>query len=98
MKLNTYLLSRVHKHTAAGKRKTYKVPVKAWKVVGTDIFMINNKNLLCIVDYYSNVPVLKKVESLLTKDLIQATKVVFAESSLPKNWSQKQEKFYFRAI
>ena len=50
-----------------------------WEVVGTDVFIINNENVLCIVEYYSKLPVIKKVESLLAIDLIQATKVVFAD-------------------
>ena len=31
----------------------HKVLAKAWKVAGTDIFMVNNENLLYNVDYYS---------------------------------------------
>ena len=29
------------------------VPAKPWEVVGTGIFMVNNENLLCIVEYFS---------------------------------------------
>ena len=32
---------------------------KPWKVVGADIFMVNNDTLLCIVDYYSKCLVVK---------------------------------------
>ena len=46
--------------------------------------MINNENLLCIVGYYSKFPVMKKVESLSTKDLIQAAKFIFAKLGLNK--------------
>ena len=28
----------------------YDIPQKPWVVAGADVFMINNKNLLCIVD------------------------------------------------
>ena len=41
---------------------------KLWVVVETDIFIVNNENLFCIVDYYNKFP--KKVESMLAKDLI----------------------------
>ena len=47
--------------------------------------MIKYENLLCIVDYYSKFLVIKKVDSLSDKDLIQAAKVVFDEFDLPKN-------------
>ena len=53
-------------------------------LVGTDILMIDNKKLLCIVDYYSKFPALRRVESLSAKDLIRTAKVVFAEFGLPK--------------
>ena len=48
----------------------YGMFIKLRKVVGTDIFMINNENLLIIVDYYIILPVIKNVESMLAKDLI----------------------------
>ena len=62
----------------------YKVLTKQWEVVSTDICMINNENLLCIVDYYNEFPVMKKVEILSAEDLIQLVKIVFAELGLPK--------------
>ena len=52
--------------------------------------MINNKDFLCIVDYYSKFPVVRKVEILSAKDLIRATKVVFTKFDLPKNWFHMQ--------
>ena len=46
-------------------------------MVGAVVFMVNNKILLYIVDYYSKFLVVKKVKNMLDKDLIWATKVVF---------------------
>ena len=40
---------------------SYEIPCRQWKVVGADIFMVNNKIFLCIVGYYSMFPVMKKV-------------------------------------
>ena len=51
-------------------------------MIGADMFMINNKNLLYIVDYFSKFPVVRKMESMLAKDLIQAVKVVFTQFGL----------------
>ena len=59
----------------------YKVPCKLWKVVGADIFSIKNKTLLCIVDYYSKFPLVRKAGSLTADDLVKAAKIVFG---LPK--------------
>ena len=38
----------------------YDISYKPWEVVGDDIFMINNKNLLCFADYYSKFPVVER--------------------------------------
>ena len=73
----------VPEHTALGKT-LYRVSAKPWKVVGADIFITDNENLLYIIYYYSKSPVVQKVESLLAEDLIQSTKVVVAEYGLPK--------------
>ena len=52
-------------------------------MVGVDIFIINDGNLVCIVDYYSKFPVIKDVENQLAEDLIQAARVLFSEFGLP---------------
>ena len=75
MPLNNVPLVWSREHTAARKETPYEVLDKAWEVVGTDIFMINNENLLCIIDYYSKFPVVIKVES---------ARFVFAGFGLPK--------------
>ena len=46
--------------------------------------MINGKTLLCIVDHHSKFPIVKKVNRLLADDLVQMTKLVFAEYCLLK--------------
>ena len=38
----------------------YDIPYKPWEVVGANIFMVNDKILLHIVDYYSKFQVVKK--------------------------------------
>ena len=43
----------------------------------------NNKNYLCIVDYHSKFPGIKKMEGLSTESLITTTKVTFAEYGIP---------------
>ena len=42
------------------QEKPYEVPSKPWEVVGAAIFIINNENLLCTVDYYSKFLVIKR--------------------------------------
>ena len=55
---------------------------KAWEVVSADINVISNTVLLCIVDYYSRSPIVKKVSSLAADDLVQVTKMIFSEHGL----------------
>ena len=59
------------------------IPLRPWKVLGADVFHFNNKNYLCIVDYHSKFPVIKKMEELSTESLITTTKVIFAEYGIP---------------
>ena len=56
-----------------------------WEVAGVDIFFVKNKHL-CIVDYYSKFPLVKKTKavSLSADDLVRAAKIVFNEFELPK--------------
>ena len=44
-----------------------------------DVFHFNNKNYLCIVNYHSKFPVVKRMEGLSTENLIATAKVIFAE-------------------
>ena len=46
------------------KEKTihHDIPVRPWDVIGVDVFQLNNKNYLCIVDYHSKFPVIKRME------------------------------------
>ena len=62
----------------------YKIPRKPWEVVGTDMFTLPNKKYLCIVDYHSKFPVIKKTEDLSADSLTPACKIVFSEYGLPK--------------
>ena len=48
-------------------------------MLGVDIFHLSNKNYLCVVDYHSKFPVIKKMEGLSEENLIATIKVIFAE-------------------
>ena len=54
----------------------------------SDIFSINNNTSLCIVNYYSKFPIMKKVDGLSSKDLIVAAKNVFS-----RVWTTKGNNF-----
>ena len=55
------------------------IPLRTWEVLGADVFQFNNKNYLCIIDYHSKYPVVKRMEGLSTENLITRAKVIFAE-------------------
>ena len=35
------------------------IPLRPWEVLGVDVFHLNNKNYLCIIDYHSKFPVIE---------------------------------------
>ena len=57
---------------------------KAWEVIGADMFTLNNKHYLCIMDYNSKFPIIKKTEDLSAENLILMCKVIFVEYGLPR--------------
>ena len=48
------------------------------------MFTLHNRNYLCIVDYHSKFPVIKKMEDLSADSLILTCKIICSEYSLPK--------------
>ena len=61
----------------------HKLHLRSWEVLGADVFHFNNKNYLCIVNYHSKFPVVKRMEGLSTENLIATAKVIFAEYGIP---------------
>ena len=59
------------------------IPLRPWVVLGADIFHLINKNYLCIIDYHSKFPVIKRMEGLSTESLITTMKVIFVEYGIP---------------
>ena len=49
-----------------------------------DIFHFNNKNYLCIVDYHSKFPLVKRLGGLSAESLITTIKVIFTEYGIPQ--------------
>ena len=62
----------------------HSIPAKPWEVIGGDMFTLNDKYYLCIVDYHSKFPIVKRAEDMSTETLILACKVIFSEYGLPK--------------
>ena len=52
--------------------------------MGADMFTLNNKNYLCIVDYHKKFPIVRRVDDMSTESLVIACKVIFSEYGLTK--------------
>ena len=59
------------------------ISLRPWEIIGTDIFHFKNKHYLCIVDYNSKFPVIKRLESLSADNLIKTVKTIFAKYGIP---------------
>ena len=59
------------------------IPVILWDVISTDMFTLDNKRYLCLVDYHSKFPIVKKTEDLSADSLILTCKIIFAEYRIP---------------
>ena len=60
------------------------IPLRPWEVISTDVFHFNNRNYLCIVDYHSKFPVIKRLDRLSAESLVNTVKIIFAEYGIPK--------------
>ena len=45
----------------------YEILKNPWEINGSDMLSLYNKHHLCIVDYHSKLPIIKKTESLLAE-------------------------------
>ena len=59
------------------------IPLRPWEVVRADVFNFNNINYLCVVDYNSKFPIIRKLQGLLAEYLINAITAIFAEYGIP---------------
>ena len=57
--------------------------LRPWEVLAVDVFQLNNKNYLCVVDYHSKFPIIKRMEGLSAESLITTVKLIFAEYGIP---------------
>ena len=73
--------------------------LRPWEELGVDKIHLNNKNYLCIIDYYSKFPVIKGMDGLSAESLITRVKVIFVEYSIPCSlMSDTGTNFCFREI
>ena len=56
---------------AKDKTLLHEIPGKQWKTFGADVFSLNHKHFLCVVDYHSTYPVNEQVEGYSADNLIK---------------------------
>ena len=62
---------------------SHSVPTQAWSKVGSDVFQLDNKNYLVIVDYHSNYPDVYQIPSQSSKSVITTMKESFGRFGIP---------------
>ena len=63
---------------------TSRLPDYPWQVVGTDLFELNGKNFLLVVDYFSRYPEAIQLKSTTSSAVIQTLKMVFSRHGIPE--------------
>ena len=62
----------------------HNIPLSPCEIVVADKFHFNNRNYLCVIDYNSKFPIIKRLEGLLAENLINMVKMIFAEYGIPQ--------------
>lgn len=58
-------------------------PTEPWEKVGTDLFQLNGKDYLVVIDYYSNYPEVEQLHYTTSNYVIQCMKSIFARHGIP---------------
>ena len=59
-------------------------PQTAWKQLGLDIFTLRNTQYLLVIDYFSQFPIVKQLQSLHSLSVIKHLKDIFTEIGIPR--------------
>lgn len=59
-------------------------PSEPWQKIGTDLFVLNGKNYLLVVDYLSNYPEMALLPNTSTASVITHMKSIFARHGIPQ--------------
>ena len=60
-----------------------KIPLRPWEVVATDLFTVNGLDYLLVVDFYSRIPEIEKLENTSSATVISKLKSIFARHGIP---------------
>ena len=60
------------------------ISIRLWGVISADMFILDNKQYFCIVDYNSKFPIVKKTADLSADILILLCKIIYVEYKMLK--------------
>ena len=60
------------------------MPQACWEQLGLDLFTLRNTHYLLDVDYFSQFPVVRKLQSLHSMSVIKHLKEIFTEIGVPR--------------
>ena len=70
------ICQELQKSQSAESLMPYKIPVRPWQIVATDIFNLNRHNYLLVMDYYSKYPFIRKLREFSSKEVIGIIKQI----------------------
>ena len=77
---------------------SHEIPGRLWESVGADIFTIDNKCYLHIVDYHSKFPIIEEVEGFGAENRIKICKIFFRIWTDQKNGFRCEHKLHIREV
>ena len=60
------------------------IPIQAWSMVQTDLFMLDGQSFILVVDVTSRFPVVRILKNEMTTSVINALKGIYCDFGLPK--------------
>ena len=63
----------------------FDIPTVAWKSIATDLFTLQDKTFMVVVDLFSRFPVVRQLHGESMKLVLNALKSIFSDFGMPEN-------------
>ena len=64
----------------------HNIPPTPWWKLGSDLYHINNRDFLILVDYFSKYPIVAELKTLTSKAVVKAVKTTCSMFGVPKEF------------
>ena len=78
------ICQQFHKKQHKEPLQNHNIPCEPYNKIGIDIFHVQQQNFLLAVDYYTKYPEVIKLNSLTSREVIEALKEIFCRHGIPK--------------